>query len=172
VSKAFTKEEAPEPLLVVPARAPWPEGVPNYVTPRGLRLLQAELEQLRSQRTALEAQQESSQKGAAQEQLLALTQRLHELEGRLASATLIEPPAKAGDQVRFGATVSLRLASGEQRRYTLVGVDEADAGQGRVSFVAPIARALIGRRVGESVLLKPARGEEELEILALEFLQD
>ena len=158
VSKAFTDEEAAEPAPVVPARAPLPVGVPNYVTARGLSRLHAELDALRAERAEDPAQR------------AALAQRRAQLEQRIASAEMVGPPEER-DTVRFGATVTVEGAAGE-RRYRIVGVDEADAACGDVAFVSPLARALLGRKVGDAVRLRAPRGEEELEILAVDYPAD
>lgn len=165
MSKAFTKDDAAELTPVLPGRVPLPSGVPNYVTPRGLALLREELAQLHAERARVAASD-------APERLRLLASRdarLAELEARLGSVTLVDPATQPRDTVRFGARVTVRVGSGEERTYQLVGVDEADAAHGRVAFIAPLARALLGRRVGEVVLLRTPRGEEELELIGLDY---
>jgi transcription elongation factor GreB len=71
--------------------------------------------------------------------------------------------------VRFGATVTVATADGDVRRFTIVGVDEADAANRRVAFLAPIAGALLGARVGDVVTLRTGRGEEELEVTTISY---
>ncbi len=140
MSKAFTKDDdaAPPPLL--PRRAPLPAGQPNYVTPRGLAALRAELSALRVEQAG------SRSEGAPDASIL---ERLAELEDRLGSAELVEPPKPPPAEARFGATVTVRTEAGTERAYAIVGVDEADAGAGRIAFVAPLARALLGKRPGD-----------------------
>jgi transcription elongation factor GreB len=157
VSKAFTDEEAAEAPPVVVPRPPLPEGVPNYVTERGLALLREELAALQSERAP-----EGPERPQA---LAALAQRRAQLEQRIASAELVPRPDDA-DVVRFGAHVRVEGAEGE-RGYQIVGVDEADAGGGRIAFVSPLARALLGRRVGDVVRVRLPKGEEELEVVAV-----
>ena len=155
MSKAFTSEEtADAPAIVVP-RAPLPDGVPNYVTSRGLARLRDELAQLRGQGF----------------EPAALAQRRAELEERIASAELVALPEAPTDVVRFGANVTVRGENGV-RRQRIVGVDEADPAQGRIAFVAPLARALLGRAVGDTILLRAPRGDEELEIVAVDYAPD
>ncbi|HVH04481.1 MAG TPA: GreA/GreB family elongation factor [Myxococcota bacterium] len=159
MSKAFTDEEAaPLPPIVRP-RAPLPEGVPNYVTERGLALLRAELAGLEP---APEAKGDLAAADAA-----ALAQRRAELEARIASAEVVAPPEDAAT-IRFGARVTVAGASGE-RSWQIVGVDEADAAQGRISFASPLARALLGRAAGDTVRVRTPRGDEELEIVAVSY---
>ncbi len=164
MSRAFTKEDREEAPLVVP-RAPLPAGVTNYVTVRGHAALREELAALQAARARLLA----SSGGAAAAELAQYGARISELEARLASATIVNTAELPRDEVRFSAYVALLAADGQQRRYQIVGVDEADASAGRIAFVAPLARALLGKRVGEVITLRTPRGEEELELVAIEY---
>jgi len=143
VSKAFTKDDRPDEPLVLRRRPALPEGVPNYVTPRGLRLLREHL-----------AQAEGAQRA--------------ELEQRLASAVLAPPAGERGD-IRFGAHVTLRSADGQVRTVQIVGVDEADPAAGSIAFVAPLARALLGHRAGDTVTVRAPGGAEDLEVTAVDY---
>jgi transcription elongation factor GreB len=78
-------------------------------------------------------------------------------------------PTESIDTVRFGATVTVESESAGVQRYRIVGVDEADPALGRIAFISPLARALLGRSAGDSVRLRAPRGEEELEILAVDY---
>ena len=144
MSKAFTKDDRADEPVVVHHRPRLPDGVPNYVTPRGLQALRAEL-------AAVEP-------GA----------RRSELERRIAAAVPAPPPADR-DEIRFGAHVRLRGGNGEIRQVQIVGVDEASPAAGRVAFLAPLARALLGRRAGEPVTVRAPGGSEELEVLAVDY---
>lgn len=168
MSKAFTDEENAELPRFVPPRAPLPPGVPNYVTPRGLALLHAELAALQAERADAERALPELERGPA---LAALAQRRAELEARIASAELVRPGAEPADRVRFGTTVTVAGEAGA-RRVRIVGVDEADAAHGRIAFVAPLARVLLGRAVGDTVRVRLPRGEEELEIVAIGAADD
>ena len=149
MSKAFTKDDRPDEPVVVRHRPPLPDGVPNYVTQRGLQAL-------RDQLAALEP---TAPTAAA---------RRSELEQRIATAVVAEPPA-ARDEIRFGARATLRAQDGQTRQVQIVGVDEADPAAGSIAFVAPLARALLGRRVGDLAIVRTPGGEEELEVLAVEY---
>lgn len=167
MSKAFTSEETPETPPVVPRRAPLPAGVPNYVTERGLAHLRAELDGIRQEVAGLNAQADDPG-GAAEaatrtQELVALAARRSELEGRIATAEVVPLPDPGDATVRFGAQVTVEGRDG-RRCYRIVGVDEADATHGRIAFVSPVARALLGRAVGDVVRVRLPRGEEELEI--------
>jgi transcription elongation factor GreB len=171
VSKAFTKDEAWEEPII-PARAPVPAGVPNYVTPRGLRLLRAELAALEAERHRLEAEDRSDEV-EYRRRVAILSGRTSELTARLASAEPVDPRRQPRDQARFGARVTLRTVSGvragEERRLEIVGIDEADASRGRVAFTAPIARAILGRAVGDTAALDTPRGRELLEVVSIDY---
>ncbi len=166
MSKAFTKDEAVDEPVVVPARAPLPSGVPNYVTPRGLALLRDELARRHAERALGDSETDAALR---RQKLATLAAQLTELETRLATAVVVDPTTQPHDEVRFGAQVTVRTESAEPRTYRLVGVDEADGAHGLVAFVAPLARALLGRRVGEVTTLRTPRGEEELEVVAINY---
>lgn len=165
MSKAFTREEAADEPAVVRPRAPLPEGSLNYVTERGLRLLRGELERLERERAELERSEDEGQRA----RLPPLVTRIAELAARIGSAVTVDSRAQPPDVIRFGATVTVRDGGGGQRRFRIVGVDEANGAEGRVAFVAPLARALLGRRVGESAAVTTPRGEEELEVSAVSY---
>ncbi|MDX2006666.1 MAG: GreA/GreB family elongation factor [Meiothermus sp.] len=159
MSRAFVKEDSSGQDITIPARAPLPEGTPNYVTPRGLGLLEAEREALLAELS--QAQGDPATTALAQG-------KLELLEERLSSAKLVKPEIAPQGQVGIGSTVTL-LTDGKERRLTIVGVDEADALSGRVAFISPIAQVLIGHSVGDEVSLKTARGTQTLKIVEVEI---
>lgn len=159
VSKAFTREDGPDEAPVARRRAPLPAGVPNYVTPRGLRALRDEL-------AALEATVPAD--GASPTDTHAWSARRSELEQRIAGAVVPPPPADRAE-IRFGARVRVAPAGGAERDVHIVGVDEADPTAHAIAFVAPLARALLGRRVGDVVAVDTPRGEEELVVRAVAY---
>jgi transcription elongation factor GreB len=163
MSKAFTSEEATLEV-VVPPRAPLPPGVPNYVTPHGLELLRAERRTLEATRAELERGPEEG-RGAT---LAAWSTRLGELEQRLASALLVEPGAGQLGVVRFGSRVTVVDDGGQHKTFEIVGVDEADPARGKIAFLAPIAKALLGREVGDSVGVQTPGKRQDLTIVALD----
>jgi len=166
VSKAFTKDDSSDAPLVVPARAPLPAGATNYVTRRGLALLRDELVRLRVERGRLESR---SAEPDGPRELATAVARVAELEDRLSCAQLVDATDASAprEHVHFGATVTVRSDGGGERTYEIVGVDEADIACGRVAFVAPLARALLGKGVGDVVTLRTPRGEEELEVITI-----
>jgi transcription elongation GreA/GreB family factor len=153
VSRAFVRD-SDEDREVLPERPVSPH--PNFVTPRGLQQIEANREELLAQRAAA---RESGDRAAQ-----ARSEReLRYWNARRASARLIEPGSAGGaaERVRFGMRVTLRLPGGESKAFRLVGEDEADAAQGLLSYVAPLARALLGRTAGERVAFQG--GEAEIE---------
>jgi transcription elongation factor GreB len=167
MSKAFAGEDASEAPLVVPPRAPLPAGATNYVTPRGLALLRDELSRLASERARLDASTSGDPDRPRAMNILAA--RIAELDDRLGSATLVDAATQPRDEVRFGARVTVRAESGSERSFQIVGVDEADVANHRVAFVAPLARALLGKRVGDVATLRTPRGDEELEVVTIHY---
>lgn len=165
MSKAFTKDDDSAPPPFVPRRAPLPPGQPNYVTARGLALLREELTALRAEHAAASASGDVAQAAT-------FAERVNELEAHLATAELVPVASPAPREVRFGATVVVRGASGVERSYRIVGVDEADASAGRIAFVAPLARALIGKRAGDTALVRTPNGEEELEVVSVRYVPE
>ncbi|MES1206232.1 MAG: GreA/GreB family elongation factor [Pseudomonadota bacterium] len=143
MSKAFTKDDRPEEPLVVRHRASLPDGVPNYVTERAMRLLREQLAAAGGIERA-------------------------ELERRVAGAVVAPPPADRAD-IRFGARVTLRNGDGQARTVQIVGLDEADPAAGLIAFVAPLARALLGHRIGDRVTVRAPGGAEELIVTAVEY---
>jgi transcription elongation factor GreB len=165
VSRAFVKEKGPVEALVVP-RAPLPPGQTNYVTPSGLAALRREREELELQRGDRVKRLDSPADAA---EYAALGARLAELDARIQTAVLVDPATQARDEARFGATVTVRTERNELRRYRIVGVDEANGAAGRVAFVAPVARALLGKHAGDVAVLRTPHGEEELEVVDIAY---
>jgi transcription elongation factor GreB len=172
MSKAFTKDEPSDEPVIVPERPPLPPGVPNYVTERGLKLLEDERAQLLEERAALSRADEDDA-AEVKKQLRVVNQRLRDLTGRIATARRVTPPVRPDTTVRFGATVTLKTVAGDDeggmRRIKLVGVDEAGESASLVSFTAPIARAILGHQPGDRVTRQTSGGEEVLEIVDVEY---
>jgi transcription elongation factor GreB len=166
VSKAFTKEDQVDEPDIVPARAPLPQGTPNYVTARGLALLRSELGSLDHERARVDAMSPGPERSRALAHLVA---RRGALEERIASAVWVDEAKQPRNEVRFGAKVKVASETGVTRAYQIVGVDEANPKAGLVAFVSPLAKALSGRGVGETVTMRTPRGDEELEIVAIEY---
>ncbi|GAA4493591.1 transcription elongation factor GreB [Hymenobacter ginsengisoli] len=172
MSRGFVKEDDAQAPPIVPPRAALPPGSPNYVTPNGLAQLRAELATLEAERSATETNRTGNDTDRSH-QLSLLNGRLALLAERIASAKVIDPAAQPPGEVRFGATVTLRTRQGGkvgfERTFTIVGVDEASVKEGKVAFVAPIARAVQGARLGQVLTLTLGPQPEEVEVTAVTY---
>ena len=179
MSKAFVKEEGevPEEDEVAEPRLP-PTGK-NYITPAGYSRLEAELRRLVEVErpevvktvawaASLGDRSENADYIYGKRRLREIDRRVRFLIKRLESAEIVHSAGRDTDQVFFGATVRLKSASGE-RTLTIVGVDEVDPAHGRVSWVSPIAKALLKAREGDIVTVRTPAGEEKLEILEVSY---
>ena len=130
---------------MVVARAPLPDDVENLVTTRGLALLQQEENEMRAELERLRAQ------GDQERRVAELEESLDELLYRLGRAVVVDPTTNDKSAVRFGDSVTVEpVGGGAPFELTIVGVDEADPDSGMVSFLAPIARRLMGLSVGQT----------------------
>ena len=111
---------------------------------------------------------ENAEYHAAREKQSFIEGRINELEGKVGAAEVIEPPT-SGDRVTFGSSVKLEDEAGKEHRYQIVGSDEAEPAKGRISVLAPLARALIGKRVGDSVTAQLPNGKKTFDILEVNF---
>lgn len=147
-------------------RAPLPAGVTNYVTPAGMAALVGERGALLAERNRLRDGSGSEARSAIQ----VLNAKLQALEARIASAVVVDPALSSGDTVRFGATITLQ-GDGEARllTYQIVGVDEADVARGKISFISPIARAMMNRAIGDEVSIKLPTGARTFELVNVAF---
>jgi transcription elongation factor GreA len=115
---------------------------------------------------------ENADYSAAKEEQGLIEAKIRELEAKTALAEVIDPTKLSGQRVKFGATVTIEdTESGETQRYTIVGEHEADIKRGRISIGAPVARALIGKEVGDSVVVQSPKGKREYEVSSVEWLE-
>ena len=155
--------------------------MPTPITKKGYEALKAELDRLRKveRPKVIEAIAEARSHGdlsenaeydAAKERQGFIQARMKEIEGKLADARIIDTANLSGDTIVFGATVVLlETESNQEKRYTLVGQDEADLKDGKISVQSPVGRALIGRRVGDQVQVTTPARIVEYEILQIRF---
>jgi transcription elongation factor GreB len=139
---------------------------PNYVTPEGLRQLKNKANELDKERTTLVSIKDDE---AAKQKLAIVDRDLRYLSARLEQAILVEPANQDKSVALFGATVKVEDEEGNILRFHIVGEDEADITQQMVSYVSPIAEALIGRKVGDSVIWKRPAGLLQLEIIEINY---
>ena len=148
-------------------RSSLPAGAKNYLTPDGARRLRDELDQLvQVERPRQVAWLDHPE---AKGRLQLLDQRIYCLQQSLQSAIVVAPPIAPEGGVRFGASVTVRDRRGGESRYRIVGVDETDIDRGWVSWISPIAKALLNARLGDRVRFKLPSGQEELEILSITY---
>ncbi len=160
MSRAFVKElDGIEDAL--PERPQSPHT--NYVTPRGLEQLQERVRELSALRNALEGRDDL----AGQQQIQRVERDLHYYTERVARAVVVWPETQPKDKVHFGAAVEVEDAEGQRLRFLIVGEDEADAARGRISWVSPLAKALLNAGRGDLVTWRRPAGDKELEIIAI-----
>jgi transcription elongation factor GreB len=178
MNKAFTRESDAgsddDEDIALPAL---PQGGKNYVTPAGYARLREELLTLLDvdRPKVVEVVSWAAKNGDRSEngdylygkkRLREIDRRIRFLTKRLDIAEVVDPSAHHGhDQVFFGATVTYANQRGEERSVTIKGIDEADSAHGEVSWIAPIARALLKARVGDEVTLLTPAGAEKIEVL-------
>ena len=181
MSKAFTKEhdsDDDDDALALPAL---PAGGKNYITPGGYHRLRAELMSLLDEERPMvvvwfswaEINGDVSVTGFylyVNTRLREIDRRIRFLTKRLDIAEVTDPSLHHGrDQVFFGATVTYENQHGEQKTITIKGIDEANSSEGEVSWIAPIARALLKARVGDEVQLLTPGGVERVEVLDVRY---
>ncbi len=181
MSKAFTKEpDGDDDDRDLADAATTPDGFTNYITPAGHKRLNDELARLwHVDRPKLvdtiawaASNGDRSENGDyiyGKRKLREIDRRIRFLSKRLDSAVVVDNAGKAHERVYFGATVTVADASGGERTVSIVGVDELDPGRGRVSWISPIATALLKASVGDVVTMRTPRGAEELEIIAIRY---
>jgi transcription elongation factor GreB len=184
MSKAFTKEDGdalPDDDLDGGDANPIPAGSKNYLTPAGWRRLRDELQWLvnheRPEVTSVVSwaaklgdRSENADYQYGKKRLREIDRRIRYLTKRLEVAEVVDPATREDtDQVFFGATVTYAASGGAENTVRIVGIDETDPAQNYVSWISPVARALIKAREGDTVRLHTPGGEEELEILAVRY---
>ena len=153
MSRAFVRESDEDPAAL-PERAVSPH--PNFVTPRGLAAIEARVRELEAERQAARTGNDVALRARAERDL-------RYWSARRASARIVGPAAVT-DRVRFGMRVTLQQSPGVRQVFRLVGEDEADAAQGLLSWMAPLAQSLLGKEVGDSVAYQGV----EAQILSIE----
>lgn len=153
---------------------------PRFITPDGLARIRAEYDELfaRERPRLVEtiawaaANGDRSENGDyiyGRKKLREIDRRLGYLARVMKAAKVVDPASQSTDQVRFGATVELADEDDERRTLTIVGDDEADASVGRIGWGAPLARALIGARVGDERVVRLPAGEKSYEVIAIRY---
>ena len=166
MSRGFVREDDQEEVPIVPQRAYLPEGVTNFVTPSGMDQLLAEKQILIDEKNNLSSTSENEKRI----ELNYINAKLQLLNNRIAEAKVVDLKKQPQNELRFGATVSLKAeVSGNIRIFQIVGVDEADIASGKISFVSPLAKALINKKVGDRITLKREREDIVFKIMDIAY---
>lgn len=182
MSKAFVREDAPEEEDDA-GTSPLPHGTKNYMTPAGHARMQAELQHLvRTERPEVVSvvawaagngdRSENGDYIYGKKRLREIDRRIRFLTKRLENSVVVDPRQQENtDRVYFGATVTVLDEDGCEATYSIVGIDEADPGRGRISWISPLARALIKARLGDTIRFQAPGGIRELEIINIEYVE-
>lgn len=166
MSRGFVKEEDQEEAPFIPPRAALPVGVTNYVTPTGYKALIEEREQLEQERRDLVIESDKEKRHTQ----AIIDGKLNLLNERIASARILKAEDQPQNEVRFGASVTFKEVAGKaEQTFQIVGVDEADIKAQKIAFLAPLAKGLTGKKVGERAMVQMAGKNRELEILKIEY---
>lgn len=166
MSRAFTKESTDDLVAGELPERPVPAH-PNYVTPRGLEHLRERVKALQEQHEQLAAR--SDEDSADKQKLREVERDQRYLIAQLDRAIVVDPAGQPRDEVHFGAAVKIIDEDGKAHRFTIVGDDEADVAAGRVSWASPLAKAMMGARVGDTVNWRRPAGDAEVEIVEISY---
>jgi transcription elongation factor GreB len=153
----------------------------NYITPTGFRRLKDELHELltriRPDLTQVVAwaasngdRSENADYQYGKKRLREIDRRIRFLSKRLEIAEVIDPASVKSDRIQFGATVTYQNETGEDKTVRIVGIDESEPALGKISWISPLASALLNKKTGDLTLFRSPKGEEELEILSVRYI--
>ena len=166
MSRGFVREDDQEEIPLVQPRAHLPEGESNWVTTAGMKALLVEKEDLLNEIKNLKISNENERRIVINH----INSKLALLEERISSAKIIDLQIQPPDIVRFGATITLKIGTKiKLQKYQIVGVDEANIREHKISFISPIAQLLINKKIGDQAVLKLANGERIFEIIKIEY---
>lgn len=166
MSRAFTKETTDDLVAGELPERPLPSHA-NYVTPLGLEQLQGRARELQERHEKLAG--ESADDSLAKQKLREVERDQRYLKAQLERAVVVDPAGQPREEVHFGATVKMVDEDGKEQRFTIVGDDEADVAAGKISWASPLAKAMIGSRVGDTVKWRRPAGEADIEIVEVRY---
>ena len=182
MSKAFKKDDdgGDEDDGAGTSATPLPVGSKNYITKAGADRMRAELKQLLDVtrpevvRTVSWAagngdRSENGDYIYGKKRLREIDRRIRFLTKRIEIAEVIDPSEQKGDRVLFGATVTIENEEGQRHTYRIVGVDEVNPAAGDISWISPLARALLNARAGDAVTVRTPKGDQEVEVIKVEY---
>ena len=164
MSRAFVKEDAPQPDENPPERPVSPQ--PNYVTPRGLKRLQDWEAAIVKELEGFSGAQEDAIRRKRKREL---ERDLRYARARLESAIPVNPANQPREQIRFGAAVTLRRDDGTAKRFLIVGEDESELGGETLSWAAPFAQTLFGLKAGQTLSWETEAGEEKWSVVSIDY---
>jgi len=164
MSRGFVKEDDQEEVPIIPPRAALPNGETNYVTKKGLELLMAEKKELENKKSNIKVEDDQQRR----RDLAIFDGKLNLLLSRIASARVLEISKEKHHEVRFGAIVRFKIDKNEQT-FKIVGVDEANVKNKKIAFVAPIAKVITGKNVGDVISFKIGNETRRIEILEITY---
>ena len=168
MSRGFVKEDDQEEVPIVPQRAYLPEGMTNFVTPSGMNQLLDEKQSLIDEKNNLSGFNENEKRIT----LNYINAKLQLLNDRIVASKIVNMNEQPQNEIRFGAMVTLKTEASENTQvFQIVGVDEANISRGKVSFMSPIARALINKVNGNKVTLKQAGKDIVFEITNISYIR-
>ena len=166
MSRAFVKESDDDLAAGELPERPVPPHA-NYVTAKGLELLQARVRELTDRHEQLK--RESPDDSAAREKVREIDRDLRYFRSQLERASVVDTTDQPRDEVRFGAIVKIEDEDGKEQEFAIVGDDEADVAGGKISWASPLARAMIGSRIGDTVVWSRPAGEAEVYIVDIRY---
>lgn len=166
MSRGFVKEDDQEEIPLVPPRADLPTGTENFVTQNGMDSLLEEREELVREQDKLDSSQEKEYRISFNH----INAKLQLLNERIASAKIVDPKKLPQDEIHFGAKVTFKnVENNMTQTFQLVGVDEANISQKKISFITPLAKALMHKKIGEQAILNLGERKNIFEILKIEY---
>jgi len=166
MSRAFVKESDDDLVAGEVPERPLPVHA-NYVTPKGLGLLQARVRELTERHEHYK--RDADEDSAARQKLRETDRDLRYFRTQLDRAAVVDTDGQPRDQVHFGAIATIEDEDGTRHEFSIVGDDEADVSAGKISWASPLARAMIGAKVGDTVVWRRPAGEAEVYIVGIRY---
>ena len=166
MSRAFVKESDDDLVAGELPERPLPSHA-NYVTAKGLELLQTRVRELSERHEHLK--RDSDENSEARQKLREIDRDLRYFRSQLDRATLVDTENQPREQVHFGAIVAIEDEEGAQQEFTIVGDDEADVSAGKISWASPLGRAMIGAKIGDTVVWRRPAGEAQVCIVDIRY---
>lgn len=166
MSRAFVKESDDDNTAGELPERPLPPHV-NYVTAKGLELLHGRVRELSDHHEQLK--RDAADQSESKQKLREIERDLRYFRSQLERAVVVDTTQQPREEVHFGAHVKLEDKDGRLQSFMIVGDDEADVAQGRISWASPLARAMIGAKVGDTVVWSRPAGETEVTILEISY---